>query len=118
MWTRRASAVVLGFIALALAAGPAHAATKAPKPVVLTTEQINAALITIDDLPTGAGYQALKGLNGDPVTPTPSGPDPTGGVCNRPDMYSLAQKAHNVALGLTAFYNTNSDGPYVGETVF
>jgi hypothetical protein len=104
--------LLVGTLVVVLTAGPAGAA-RTPKPAVLTVDQIQAALLTLSDLPTNAGF----------VEPPPDNtylltPHATGGVCNGPDAVALAEKSGNVARSGVVFLNNNTDGPFVFERVY
>src|SRR5437016_4177007 len=114
---RWAVSVILAAVGLAFSTGTATAAKPTPKPVVLTAPQITTGLLTLSDLPTGAGYQGIGPAPGGD-SPPPRTPSQTRGACNGPDVLAQAQSAGNVAMGVVSFSNDNTDGPYVDEVVF
>jgi hypothetical protein len=61
----------------------------------------------------GGGFTAVPAN----ATGTPPASE-TGGICNGPNLYALAQKARSSASGSANFLNSNTDGPYVSEVVF
>jgi hypothetical protein len=70
-------------------------AAAATKPVVLTSEQINAALLHFTDLPTEAVVPGAAPMENE-STPVPT---PTGGVCDGPNEPALAHAAGYQAVG-------------------
>jgi hypothetical protein len=108
----RVLSVVVGLlVALVVATGDGVASAAAQEPVVLTSDQITRALLTADDLPADEGYMPVTG------SPTVT-PSETGGICNGPDVFVLAERAGSTAFGTVNFFNSNPDGPYVSEVVF
>jgi hypothetical protein len=54
-----------------------------------------------------------------PVAGSPTvTPSETGGICNGPDVFVLADRAGSTAFGTVNFLNSNPDGPHVSEVVF
>jgi hypothetical protein len=107
---RKLLGVVCAAATLALAA-PASAATS---PVMLTGPQIDAALVTIHDVPDAAadGLSLPPGSNGRPE------PALTDGVCDGPNVASNAQSAGFVGFGGAFFRNTRTNGPFLNAVIF
>jgi hypothetical protein len=92
-----------------LAPSSAGAASNGDKPVVLTEEQLKAALLVLDDLSSESG---MMDIPGESIVPAPK---QTGGVCDGPDNLAHAERAHVAAEQVVQFFNPNTDGPYVAE---
>ena len=108
---RKLLGVVCAAAVLALAAAPAGAATQ---PVMLTSPQLNAALVTIHDVPDAAA----EGLSLPPGSTGRPEPAITDGVCDGPNVASNAQTAGFVGFGGAFFRNARTDGPFLNEVVF
>jgi len=104
--------VLLGFLVPIVAAPPATA--RPSDSTALTAAQIERALLTVGDLPQNAGFMAVPG---DAQSGTSLARE-TGGTCDGPNVYALAEKAKSSASGMTNFINENTDGPVDSEIVF
>lgn len=82
--------------------------------VVLDESQIADALLRLEDLPADEGFLELSGE----APPADLGsPSETGGVCDGPNLAALVQDAGGRSYGWVSYFNGNSDGPYVSESV-
>ena len=102
----------MGAIAALAMAATAGAATRDGKPVVLTADQIQPALLTVDELPD-TGLTALPAN----ASTTPAASQ-TGGVCDGANIYALAEQAGSTTSGAASFHGSNTDGPFDSEVVF
>jgi PknH-like extracellular domain len=106
---RAAVAALIGLLVVSTVT-TSDASAAQQQPGALTEEQIQRALLTLADLPSG--FMQAPGVSGAPPA------SETGGVCNGPNVFAVAQKAKSSASGTVNFYNANPDGPYVSEVVF
>jgi hypothetical protein len=81
-----------------------------PKPIALTNEQIQSALIAVNDFPTGwSSY---------PIPPEQNVPSATEGICNGPNELARAQNKGSSGQGRVAFTSNPSQGPLVSESLY
>ena len=104
--------VLLGFFVPIVTAPPATA--KPSDSTVLTASQIERALLTLSDLPQNAGFMAVPG----DAQSGASLARETGGTCDGPNLFALAEKAKSSASGMATFINENTDGPVDSQIVF
>jgi hypothetical protein len=116
---RRGFVVLLCVAASVAGTVTAGAATKPPKPVTLTQSQLDAALITVTDLPVEEGFH--KNPEAAPVNP----PTESEGICNGPNDQGAAENAGQTQSVYTNFYKLPDPsrpgparGPNPEETIY
>ena len=105
----RVAAVLLTVaVAVVVTQAEAGAAKQPTKPVVLTAHQLNAAGLTLSDMPAGTQTLTVPSLQ----------PNATGGPCNGSDAPSLAEKAGKVAEGHAVLTNEAGAAQFFADTLY
>jgi hypothetical protein len=101
---------VLVVLATAVVLPSASTSAKTNPKVELTTDQLNAALLALEDMPPGWAAQQRS--------PAVDRTSTTGGVCNGPNALLRAQMSGVLAHAYSTFSQDPSTGPLIGEAIY
>jgi hypothetical protein len=101
------SVLVVAVLGLVLATSGVAVAKSAPSPILLTDAQVQAALLSPDEMP--------KGWTQDPTPTQPA--SPTGGLCNGPNRIALIQQFGGSYVGVATYGKDFVVGPAIAENL-